>query len=55
MPIYLCQPGTSTNEPWRHGVQVYERPFPMSNDTDNQNNINNNAPNSTNTAGKYRV
>ena len=51
MPIYLCQPGTSTNEPWRHGVQVYERPFPMSNDdTDNQNNnSNNNAPSSTNT------
>ena len=32
MPIYLCQPGASTNEPWRHGIQVYERPFPMSND-----------------------
>jgi len=49
MPIYLCQPGTSANEPWRHGVQVYERPFPMPDDTDNQNS--NNAPSSTNTAG----
>ena len=29
MPIYLCQPGTSFKEPWRHGVQVYERPFPL--------------------------
>ena len=29
MPIYLCQPGTSSSEPWRHGIQVYERPFPL--------------------------
>ena len=29
MPIYLCQPGANSKEPWRHGVQVYERPFPM--------------------------
>eukprot|EP00581_Thalassiosira_minuscula_P000492 CAMPEP_0183745726 /NCGR_PEP_ID=MMETSP0737-20130205/66390_1 /TAXON_ID=385413 /ORGANISM="Thalassiosira miniscula, Strain CCMP1093" /LENGTH=408 /DNA_ID=CAMNT_0025981405 /DNA_START=510 /DNA_END=1733 /DNA_ORIENTATION=+ len=29
MPIYLCQPGASSKEPWRHGVQVYERPFPL--------------------------
>ena len=31
MPIYLCQPGTATKDPWRHGVQVYERPFPLYN------------------------
>eukprot|EP00584_Thalassiosira_punctigera_P003033 CAMPEP_0172538352 /NCGR_PEP_ID=MMETSP1067-20121228/9745_1 /TAXON_ID=265564 ORGANISM="Thalassiosira punctigera, Strain Tpunct2005C2" /NCGR_SAMPLE_ID=MMETSP1067 /ASSEMBLY_ACC=CAM_ASM_000444 /LENGTH=133 /DNA_ID=CAMNT_0013323827 /DNA_START=173 /DNA_END=570 /DNA_ORIENTATION=- len=29
MPIYLCQPGAGSEEPWRHGVQVYERPFPL--------------------------
>ena len=32
MPIYLCQPGLSSKEPWRHGVQVYERPFPLPGD-----------------------
>lgn len=29
MPIYLCQPGSASKEPWRHGVQVYSRPFPL--------------------------
>ena len=31
MPVYLCQPGaaSASKEPWRHGVQVYERPFPL--------------------------
>ena len=33
MPIYLCQPGTSSTEPWRHGIQVYERPFPLYQDS----------------------
>lgn len=32
MPVYLCQPGLSSREPWRHGVQVYERPFPLPGD-----------------------
>ncbi|KAL7465456.1 hypothetical protein ACHAXS_005787 [Conticribra weissflogii] len=29
MPIYLCQPGIGSKEPWRHGVQVYAHPFPL--------------------------
>ncbi len=29
MPIYLCRPGASSKEPWRHGVVVHERPFPI--------------------------
>lgn len=29
MPIYLAQPGISTKEPWRHGLQVYDRPFSL--------------------------
>eukprot|EP00559_Dactyliosolen_fragilissimus_P007383 CAMPEP_0184871098 /NCGR_PEP_ID=MMETSP0580-20130426/39908_1 /TAXON_ID=1118495 /ORGANISM="Dactyliosolen fragilissimus" /LENGTH=663 /DNA_ID=CAMNT_0027373597 /DNA_START=173 /DNA_END=2165 /DNA_ORIENTATION=- len=27
MPLYLCKPGQSSPEPWRHGVQVYAQPF----------------------------
>ena len=38
MPIYLCQPGSSSKEPWRHGVQVYERPFPLHDDEGEQDN-----------------
>ena len=38
MPIYLCQPGISTSEPWRYGIQVYERPFPLNNNNNNNNN-----------------
>ena len=37
MPIYLCQPGISTSEPWRYGIQVYERPFPLNNNNHNNN------------------
>lgn len=29
MPAYLCQPGIGSPEPWKHGIQVYGRPFPM--------------------------
>ena len=29
MPIYLCKPGRLSEEPWRHGVQVYASPFPL--------------------------
>lgn len=29
MPVYLCKPGWNAEEPWRHGVQVYASPFPM--------------------------
>jgi len=29
MPVYLCQPGASAAEPWRHGIQVYAAPFAM--------------------------
>ena len=29
MPVYLCQPGVSASEPWRHGIQVYATPFPL--------------------------
>lgn len=29
MPVYLCQPGATGSEPWRHGIQVYAAPFAM--------------------------
>jgi len=29
MPVYLCQPGSTASEPWRHGIQVYVAPFAM--------------------------
>lgn len=29
MPVYLCQPGSTSKEPWRHGVEVYDRPAPL--------------------------
>lgn len=29
MPVYLCKPGWSASEPWRHGVQVYAYPYPL--------------------------
>jgi hypothetical protein len=29
MPVYLCQPGATASEPWRHGIQVYAAPFSM--------------------------
>ena len=29
MPVYLCQPGAGSSEPWRHGIQVYAAPFEM--------------------------
>jgi len=35
MPVYLCKPGWNAEEPWRHGVQVYESPFPMTDDDEN--------------------
>jgi len=33
MPVYLCKPGCWQQEPWRHGIQVYEQPFPLDTDT----------------------
>eukprot|EP00934_Nitzschia_sp_Nitz4_P006696 Nitzschia sp. Nitz4//scaffold1_size375055//338367//340604//NITZ4_000336-RA/size375055-augustus-gene-0.696-mRNA-1//1//CDS//3329541225//6686//frame0 len=33
MPLYLCNPGANTTEPWKYGVHVYEAPFEM-NDVD---------------------
>ena len=30
MPVYLCQSGAGLSEPWRHGIQVYAAPFPVS-------------------------
>ena len=50
MPIYLCQPGTSSSEPWRHGIQVYERPFPLF--QQDYNNNNNNASSATTNRNK---
>ena len=32
MPVYLCKPGWSSPEPWRHGVQVYAYPFRIDED-----------------------
>ena len=32
MPVYLCQPGSEAEEPWRHGIQVYATPFSMDNE-----------------------
>eukprot|EP00566_Odontella_aurita_P032304 CAMPEP_0113551194 /NCGR_PEP_ID=MMETSP0015_2-20120614/14396_1 /TAXON_ID=2838 /ORGANISM="Odontella" /LENGTH=55 /DNA_ID=CAMNT_0000452073 /DNA_START=647 /DNA_END=810 /DNA_ORIENTATION=+ /assembly_acc=CAM_ASM_000160 len=32
MPVYLCKPGWSSPEPWRHGVQVYAYPFRIDDD-----------------------
>jgi len=29
MPVYLCKPGTFASEPWRHGIPVYNDPFPL--------------------------
>ena len=29
MPVYLCQPGATASEPWRHGIQVYAAPYAM--------------------------
>jgi hypothetical protein len=29
MPVYLCQPGVTATEPWRHGIHVYAAPFEL--------------------------
>jgi hypothetical protein len=29
MPVYICQAGSSSSEPWRHGLQVYSEPFAL--------------------------
>ena len=52
MPIYLCQPGTSSSEPWRHGIQVYERPFPLFQQDYSNNNNNANASSATTNRNK---
>ena len=44
MPVYVCAPGAGSLEPWRHGIQVYERPFDLdeaaTTTTNNNNNTN---------------
>lgn len=30
MPVYICQAGSNSSEPWRHGLQVYAAPFQLS-------------------------
>mmetsp|Transcript_23389 Transcript_23389/g.51212 ORF Transcript_23389/g.51212 Transcript_23389/m.51212 type:complete len:779 (+) Transcript_23389:332-2668(+) len=29
MPVYICQAGANSSEPWRHGLQVYAAPFAL--------------------------
>ena len=29
MPVYICQAGVNSSEPWRHGLQVYAAPFAL--------------------------
>mmetsp|Transcript_9014 Transcript_9014/g.22348 ORF Transcript_9014/g.22348 Transcript_9014/m.22348 type:complete len:750 (+) Transcript_9014:172-2421(+) len=29
MPVYICQAGANSSEPWRHGLQVYAAPFQL--------------------------
>jgi len=29
MPVYICQTGSNSSEPWRHGLQVYAAPFQL--------------------------
>lgn len=37
MPVYLCQAGTETDDPWRHGLQVFGEPFMIEeNDSNNE-------------------
>lgn len=49
MPVYLCKPGWSATEPWRHGVQVYARPFPLVQNARGGNNYNVNQSSFSNT------
>jgi hypothetical protein len=37
MPLYLCQPGTASPAPWRHGISVYAKPFAVNTTPDNDN------------------
>jgi len=44
MPVYICQAGSNSSEPWRHGLQVYAAPFqltdlPSGDSRDGHNNI----------------
>lgn len=32
MPVYLCQPGFGSTDPWKHGIQVYATPFAIDKD-----------------------
>mmetsp|Transcript_40074 Transcript_40074/g.96756 ORF Transcript_40074/g.96756 Transcript_40074/m.96756 type:complete len:703 (+) Transcript_40074:159-2267(+) len=32
MPVYLCQPGFGSTDPWKHGIQVYATPFAIDQD-----------------------
>jgi hypothetical protein len=29
MPVYFCCPGRNSNEPWKHGIQVFAAPFDL--------------------------
>ena len=29
MPVYICQAGSNSSEPWRDGLQVYAAPFQL--------------------------
>jgi hypothetical protein len=68
MPVYVCQPGKGHPEPWRHGIQVYARPFPVdgsdgdkpsatmnANRNDNDNSNNNNSNSNTDDAPSHTV
>ena len=42
MPVYLCVPGSNSPEPWRHGMPVYELPFPFDSSFGKSSNANSN-------------
>jgi len=47
MPVYVCAPGSGAVDPWRHGIQVYQRPVDIDSTattTTTTNNSSNNHP-----------
>ena len=38
MPVYLCQPGFGSTDPWKHGIQVYAAPFAIDQDENTSSN-----------------
>eukprot|EP00804_Cyclotella_cryptica_P029711 CCRYP_015198-RA/>CCRYP_015198-RA protein AED:0.09 eAED:0.09 QI:0/0.5/0.33/1/0.5/0.33/3/832/790 len=42
MPIYLCLPGHSSKEPWRHGMRIYDRPHDIDHPHETSANTNSN-------------